>query len=189
MLFTSWRDEMSDLLKNYSFYQEHYLQVKNIIDEQMKLYAMCTDDLNEIQNQLNNMDDTDDNYDRIAPGTQSIELQDELEGTQDHHPDFNENYYLSGDLGIPSAASNTEQLILNEEQDDMYRVMVQKLNREQKEFFYHVLHLIKTSDNSFYCFLSGGAEVGKSHLTKCLYQAALKYYNTRAGDDFIKLKY
>ena len=67
----------------------------------MKLYAMCTDDLNEIQNQLNNMDDTDDNYDRIAPGTQSIELQDELEGIQDLHPDFNENYDLSGDLGIP----------------------------------------------------------------------------------------
>ena len=68
MLFTSWRDQMSDLLKNYSSYQERYLQVKNIIDEQMKLYAMCTHDLNEIQNQLNNMDDTDDNYDRIAPG-------------------------------------------------------------------------------------------------------------------------
>ena len=188
MLFTSWRDEMSDLLKNYSSYQEHYLQVKNIIDEQMKLYAMCTDDLNEIQNQLNNMDDTDDNYDRIAPGTQSIELQDELEGTQDLHPDFNENYDLSGDLGIPSTASNTDQLILHEEQDDVYRAMVQKLNREQKEFFYHVLHLIKTSENPFYCFLSGGAGVGKSHLTKCLYQAALKYYNTKAGDDFHQVK-
>ena len=66
--------------------------------------------------------------------------------------------------------------------------MVQKLNREQKEFFYHVLHLIKTSDNPFYFFLSGGAGVGKSHLTKCLYQAALKYYSTRAGDDFHQVK-
>ena len=121
MLFTSWRDEMSDLLKNYSSYQEHYLQVKNIIDEQMKLYAMCTDDLNEIQNQLNNIENTDYNYDQIAPGKQSIELQDELEDAQYLHPDFNENYDLSCDLGIPSAASNTEQLILHEEQDDVYR--------------------------------------------------------------------
>ena len=72
--------------------------------------------------------------------------------------------------------------------DDVYRGMVQKLNREQKEFFYHVLHLVKTSDNPFYCFLSGGAGVGKSHLTKCLHQAALKYYNTRAGDDFHQVK-
>ena len=32
------------------------------------------------------------------------------------------------------------------------------------------------------------AGVGKSHLTKALYQAALKYYNTRAGDDFHQIK-
>ncbi|CAB4032107.1 ATP-dependent DNA helicase PIF1, partial [Paramuricea clavata] len=188
MLFTSWRNEKSDLLGNCPSYKERYLQVKNAIDQQMKQYAICSEDLNDIQQQLNNMEDNDDNYDLIAPGTQNIEREDESEGTQDLHPDLNANYDLSGDLGIPSNASNTEHLILHEEQDDVYRGMVQKLNKEQKEFFYHVLHLIKTSDNPFYCFLSGGAGVGKSHLTKCLYQAALKYYNTRAGDDFHQLK-
>lgn len=40
----------------------------------------------------------------------------------------------------------------------------------------------------FYCFLSGGAGVGESHVTKALYQAALKYYNSRAGDNFSELK-
>ena len=50
------------------------------------------------------------------------------------------------------------------------------------------MHQIKTSETPFYCFLSGGAGVGKSHLTKVLYQAALKYYNTRAGDDFNQIK-
>ena len=49
--------------------------------------------------------------------------------------------------------------------------------------------MIKTSDEPFFCFLSGGAGVGKSHVTKALYlQAALKYYNTRAGDDFHQVK-
>ena len=52
----------------------------------------------------------------------------------------------------------------------------------QREFFYHALHIIKTSDKPFYAFLSGS--VGKSHLIKSIYQAALKYYNARAGDDF-----
>ena len=66
--------------------------------------------------------------------------------------------------------------------------MVQELNERQKEFFYHVSHLIKTSDNPFYCFLTGGAGVGKSHLTKPLYQATLKYYNIRAGDNFQEIK-
>ena len=50
-----------------------------------------------------------------------------------------------------------------------------------------MLHLTKTSDEPFYCFLSGGAGVGKSHLTKALYQAALKYYNTRAGENFAEV--
>ena len=46
-------------------------------------------------------------------------------------------------LRIPSV-NNTELLIMNELQDDEYRHMLQMLNKEQKEFFYHVLHLIKS---------------------------------------------
>lgn len=40
----------------------------------------------------------------------------------------------------------------------------------------------------FYRVLSGGAGVGESHVTKALHQAALKYYNSRAGDNFSELK-
>lgn len=65
---------------------------------------------------------------------------------------------------------------------------IQMLNKEQKEFFYRILQLIKTSDKPFYCFLSSGTGVGKSHLTKAMYQATLKYYNTRAEDDFHTVK-
>ena len=46
------------------------------------------------------------------------------------------------------------------------------------------MHLIKTSDKPFYAFLSGAGGVGKSHLIKSVYQAALKYYNAQAGEDF-----
>jgi len=47
------------------------------------------------------------------------------------------------------------------------------LNKEKEEFFYHILHLMKTSNDPFSCLLSGGAGVGKSHVTKALYQTAL----------------
>ena len=188
MLFTSWRNEEADLIDSSSSYQEHYLLLKKEIDKQMVQYAICNEDLNEIEQHLQNADCNEDQFDLIAPNTQNIELQDEAEGTEDLHPDFSENYDLSDDLGIPSAALNNEPLILNESPDDDYRQMVQTLNKEQKEFFYHILHQIKTSEIPFYCFLSGGAGVGKSHLTKALYQAALKYYNTRAGDDFHQIK-
>ena len=48
--------------------------------------------------------------------------------------------------------------------------------------------MIKAADEAFYCFLSGGAGVGKSHVTKVLYQAALKYYNSRPGVNFAETK-
>ena len=44
----------------------------------------------------------EDRYIDTAPCTQIIERQDQAEGDQDLHPDFNENYNLSDDLGIPS---------------------------------------------------------------------------------------
>ena len=67
--------------------------------------------------------------------------------------------------------------------------MVQILNNEQKESYYHVLHLLKASDETSYCFLVGRAGVGKSLVTKALYQAASKYYHyTRAGVDFHEAK-
>ena len=48
------------------------------------------------------------------------------------------------------------------------------------------MHQIKTTETPFYCFQSNGAGVGKSHVTKALY--ALKFYSTRAGDDFHQIK-
>ena len=45
MLFSSWRNEATDLIKKYSSYEQHYLQVKNIIDYQMKFYAICSQDM------------------------------------------------------------------------------------------------------------------------------------------------
>ena len=48
--------------------------------------------------------------------------------------------------------------------------------------------MIKTSEKPFYAFLSGGGGVGKSLLIKSIYQAALKYYNSRAGQDFRRVQ-
>ena len=182
MLFTPWRNELTDLMGSFSSFQEHYIARYNQISEQMRQYAVCSKDLNEIQNHLQECDD--DLYDTIAPVTQDTERQDQHEGNTDTHPDLNESYDLSEDLGIPSNLPNNEPLILNEMQDDEYRGLVQMLNKKQRELFYHALHIIKTSDKPFYAFLSGGGGIGKSHLIKSIYQAALKYYNARAGEDF-----
>ena len=51
------------------------------------------EDFNEIQQEISRVEDI---YDVIAPCTQSVEYQDEDEGNQDLHSDFNEGNNLSG---------------------------------------------------------------------------------------------
>ncbi|CAB3999556.1 ATP-dependent DNA helicase PIF1 [Paramuricea clavata] len=160
MLFARWRNEQADLMGAYSSFQEHYEARRDEISEQMQQYAVCSEDLNEIQHHLQECDD--DAYDTIAPATQDTERRDENEGNTDTHPDLNETYDVSEDLGIPSRLPNNEPLILNEMEDNEYRRLVQMLNKKQREFFYHALHLMKISDNPFYAFLSGSGGVGKA---------------------------
>lgn len=72
--------------------------------------------------------------------------------------------------------------------DDAFRTLAQNLNQKQKEFFYHVYHWLKTQNDPLYVFLSGGAGVGKSVVLRVLYQALLKYYNHRPGENPDNLK-
>lgn len=76
-----------------------------------------------------------------------------------------------------------EQLPLNEMTDDDYRSMIQNLNEKQMLFFYNTLHHFKTSDSPLYTFLTGGACVGKSVLLRSLYQALIKFFNKRVGEN------
>ena len=101
MLFTPWRNEETDLMANCSSYHEHFSLLKEQIDKQMKQYAISCEDLNEIEQHLQTTDFSEDQFDSIAPNTQNVELQDEAEGSEDLHPEYNENYDLSDDLGIP----------------------------------------------------------------------------------------
>ena len=51
--------------------------LSDVIKEQMKQYAVCHEDFNEIQKQINQIEDR---YDDIAPCTQNIERQHQAEG-------------------------------------------------------------------------------------------------------------
>ena len=117
MLFTPWRNEETDLLAGCPSYQARFFLVKDIINKQMKQYAVCSDTLDKIHEQIIGLDENVEQFDSIAPFTQNIEYQDKAEGLQDLHPDFKEHYDLSDDVGIPSTVTNTEPLILNELQD------------------------------------------------------------------------
>ena len=105
MLFTPWQNEETDLLGIFSSYKDHYMALSNAINERLKEYAVCNEDVDEIRQDMNILEES---YNSTAPSTKNMEQQDLAEGNQGLHPDFNENYNLSDDIGIPSADSNTE---------------------------------------------------------------------------------
>ena len=76
-----------------------------------------------------------------------------------------------------------EELLIKRLSDAEYYKLVRSLNEKQRQFFYHVLHSIKTSDKPLKLFLSGGAGVGKSTVTNALYEALIRYLNSTPGEN------
>ena len=60
-------NEETDLKGNSCSYQEHFLLLKDEIEEQMSQYAICSEDLNEIEQHLHSIDCSEDQFDSIAP--------------------------------------------------------------------------------------------------------------------------
>jgi len=161
--------------KNKKNYEHH----SNVLDA-------AVDDIH-VQHQNN-----EENSQPVAPNTQHINDQDlacktkpsELFGCFD--PGTSKEYSqcdIYNDSGILPRSNDEEELQQNRISDSDYRKLVRSLNKKQREFFYHVLHSIKTKDEPLRLFLSGGAGVGKSTVTNVLYQALDRYLNTIPGEN------
>ena len=77
-------------------------------------YAVCSEDMNEIEQHLHDTEFSDSQHDLVAPIVQNAELQDKALENEDLHPNFNEQYDFSDDLGIPSTSCHNKPPILNE---------------------------------------------------------------------------
>lgn len=100
----------------------------------------------------------------------------------------NNEYDIGQDFGIARKRFENESLPMNEMSDNNYRSLVQSLNEKQKLFFYNVLNHFKTNETPLYTFLTGGAGVGKSVLLRSLYQALIKFFNHKVGENPDNLK-
>ena len=190
MLYTPWRKENIDLIKDCQTYQERFEQVKDGVISNRHQYEYHSEILDKAMEDMNNAEC--DNFDNVAPNAEHINQQDcsvedkpsELFGCFDPGKNKQHNQYdLLDDIGIFPRGNDQEELVVKRMSDDDYRKLVRSLNEKQKQFFYHVLHSIKTKDDPLRLFLSGGAGVGKSTVTNALYEALIRFLNTIAGEN------
>ena len=92
------------------------------------------------------------------------------------------HYDLIDDIGIYPSSSAVE-LMTNRMNETDFRNLVRSLNKEQRQFFNHVLHSVKVSDDQLSLFLSGGVGVGKSWVANALYEAVTKYLDHVVGEN------
>ena len=188
MLYLPWRKE-EDLIGNCKSYEENYNRFKVIIEKNKTPYNNVSSSIiTDFGDELFSL--THEHNDMVVPEEQHQNMLDELEGftPSEMYKSFDpgppcsaQNYDLSLDIGSTRKQFTANEQIQGILPDDDFCTLVQKLNRKQKEFFYHVLLWHKTKNEPLYNFLTDGAGVGKSVLLTALYQALNKYYSHKVG--------
>ena len=72
--------------------------------------------------------------------------------------------------------------------DDEYRALIRKLNAQQRYFYDHVVQHLKTKVEPLYNFLTGGAGVGKSMVTRALHETLVYFYDNGVGSNPDEIK-
>ena len=179
LLFNPWFDE-DRILGRSKTYEEAYLEVEDDILCKRQEYEPSievSEELDDIEEQMNELED--DAWDEIAPVAQHKERQDMHSNmTEEENDELEKEYDIGMDLGLSGGTDIQEEKIRNRMEDEEYRRLARSLNQEQKEIFYHVLKVAKDTDSQNFIFLSGGAGVGKTRVTKAVYQALIRLYNT-----------
>ena len=178
MLYTSWRDERVDLIGTATSYKSRYFEIKDIVHKVRCQYEPCGDEIHEAIENVGRENDLQHAWDEVAPLTEDQEAID-VDLQMDN--DAAEPYDIGQDLCLPAQVMADNMQTISVMANEEYRRQLRTLNRKQSEFVMDVLHHAKTSDEPICRFLSGGAGVGKTHVTTSLYQTLYRYLNKRPG--------
>jgi hypothetical protein len=192
MLFEPWRTE-DGIKGDCDSYEDQYVQVtisSTRLTSKMDEYNHHSEQLDAALLSIQKAEDSDleDKWDTVAPNTQHAEREAQAEGTRpaDVFPSLQptDNSRLKADigldLGIAVSSFEERQVVINMMPEDQYLQTIRSLNTEQRDFFYHVVHWIKTKSEPLHVFLTGGAGVGKTVVIHAIYQTLLRFLNKGA---------
>ncbi|KAL9974359.1 hypothetical protein ACROYT_G011383 [Oculina patagonica] len=197
--FAAWynyvKSEECDIeTQGYESYGQRFEQLKLDISQNRERYEYNSEVLEKAIQCLNNDLELSEG---VAPCTQHNDEQDQNEAVTaaelsdcfnpEKERQNNDRYNLLDDFGIFPRAHDDEELLVYRMEDNRYRELARSLNKEQMEFFYHVLHSVKTTSNQLTLFLRGGAGCGKTTVTNCLYESLIRYLNS-AGENPDEMK-
>ena len=185
MLFLPWRNEQTDLLKDYPDYSTHY---RAVVDDLMEQESKFTKNLASTYSAMEHMEKygpPEHVWDNIAPENQHNEMADLAEGMELERP-MAEDDLVANEAMImaPSDRQNkeivarysveTEKTIMTPSE---YRSIMRGLNKKQRQIIMYNRRWCKNAVkawknnqeiNPYRIFLSGPGGVGKSHIIKII---------------------
>ena len=183
-LFVPWRNETTDILGGYESCKDHYMAKREIINNRLDEYSPGRKEVEEAIAQQAAEAVQRQEAAAVAPSAQHNDENDQAKPSKTNDPTLKPNYDIGRDMDIePGAGIAYEELQHNRQTDTQFRESVRMLNPKQRCFFDYITNVVRTKKEQIFAFLSGGAGVGKSHLSKAIYQHLLKLYSTEAGDD------
>lgn len=193
MLFFPWRNEEHDLAGKFASYELCFIHNQETIKKNKKHYEADKGVTEIVENNMlhlsfegNHIVSAEIQHEEEFDSQQVVEI---CEKNGCFNPQFfGAEYDIGSDLGITRKQIESNDIVLHQMSDTEYQNKVRSLNEDQKLFFYHVLHMVKTGNFPFYNFLTGGAGVGKSLLTTCLYQAITRYFAKQPGENLDEIK-
>ena len=190
VLFLPWRSEEKDINQDKSSFKDQYIHNKDIITKRLDQYAPCRTAVEDAEAAIKDaIANGEIDPSNIAPLTVHMNAIDISNEQISNDPKFVQQYDIGEDMGVhlPNLPKY-EDLKHNQLQDKDFRQAVQTLNKEQREFFDYINNVILVNGDQQLIFLSGGAGVGKSRLTKAIYQNLIRLYNYKEGEDYENLK-
>lgn len=170
-------NEDSYLLDGHSSFEERYLSVKQIIEQNWKRYEFNDWlDWDEVQKTAKELADADEVLFQVGISdlnTKTEEVESEkYDIGQDIGVTLSTTFDYEGGLALP--------LISNSD----YYHEARRLIWDQRAFLYHIMHQFKYgSKGPFYEFLTGGAGTGKTVVVRVIAEAINRMHNHRVGVD------
>ena len=158
MLFQSWRVDDA-IIGSSQTWEEKYQQIvketPQILDK-MKEYNHHSETLDQAIAAVESIKDSDleEQWDKVAPNTQYVEVQNEHESTihTDIYPSLklHDSSDIGFDLGLKQKNTTDMDVVINMLPEKGYTDMGQSFNLEQKQVFYYVVHWLKTKTDPLY---------------------------------------
>ena len=175
MLYVPWRNEEDDINSN----NPEALYKNNLEDIEQLRQEFDPDNIYDTLEEAQNEADAEEQQTFINDDDEGAELVDhEFQSFFDCNTE-SRPWLVEEDDSRSHSYFEPSQLL----SDADYTELIRSLNKNQRQYWMHIMRAIRKGTNGLTEYVAGGAGVGKSHLIKAIVQSTCRHHLSKPGAD------